>query len=190
MDHEGPHRPRRPPGLRLQEALGYSVGGDGGVPVRDKDGIGAALTVAALAAEAKRAGRTLLDLLDDQARRFGLHATGALSVRVGDRALIADAMARLRRNPPTALGGRTVTRVDDLAAGDGGLPPTDGLRLHLTGAEGGARVVIRPSGTEPKLKCYLEVVLPSGDDVTAARTRAAADLAAIRTDLSAALDLT
>ncbi|SEG35772.1 phosphomannomutase [Thermomonospora echinospora] len=172
-----------------EEALGYSVGGDGGVPVLDKDGIGAALTVAALAAQAKRDSRTLLDLLDDQARRYGLHATGALSVRVRDRALIADAMTRLRRTPPASLGGRAVARVDDLAAGDGGLPPTDGLRLHLTGAEGRARVVIRPSGTEPKLKCYLEVVLPPGDDVDAARARATTALDTIRTDLDTALGL-
>ncbi|REE98289.1 phospho-sugar mutase [Thermomonospora umbrina] len=172
-----------------EEALGYSVGGDDGVPVRDKDGIGAALAVAALAAEAKRDGRTLLDLLDDQARRFGLHATGALSVRVEDRALITDAMARLRRSPPTALGGRTVTHVDDLALGSDTLPPTDGLRLHLSGADGRARVVIRPSGTEPKLKCYLEVVLPANDDLAAVRSRATASLDAIRTDLAKALRL-
>ncbi|HEX2315319.1 MAG TPA: phospho-sugar mutase [Thermomonospora sp.] len=169
-----------------EEALGYSVGGDGGVPVLDKDGIGAALAVAALAAEARRDGRTLLDLLDDQARRFGLHATGALSVRVQDRSLITEAMTRLRATPPTSLGGRPVTRVDDLAAPTGPLPPTNGLRLHL----GDARVVIRPSGTEPKLKCYLEVVLPvPGKDVTPVRHEAQQALDAIRTDLSRTLAL-
>ncbi|QXJ22106.1 phospho-sugar mutase [Actinomadura graeca] len=190
------------PGDRLvfgyEEAIGYSVGDGRGVLVNDKDGIGAALAVAALAAEAKRDGRTLPDLLDDQARRYGLHATSQLSVRVEDLSLIAGAMARLRADPPAELGGRAVESFDDLSRGDGGLPPTDGLRFRLAG---GARVVVRPSGTEPKLKCYLEVVLPiegdgagdgaggTGGDVEAARTRAAAELEALRDGMSAALAL-
>ncbi|WP_406567719.1 phospho-sugar mutase [Actinoallomurus soli] len=169
-----------------EEALGYCVGGDDGVPVRDKDGIGAALTVAALAAEAKAEGRTLLDLLDDQARRYGLHATAQLAVRVADLSLITDAMARLRATPPDRLGGRTVTDVDDLAAGPAGLPPTDGLRFRLS--EGG-RVVVRPSGTEPKLKCYLEVVQPVTGSVAEARTTAEAALSALRDDLAEVIGL-
>ncbi|WP_433176155.1 phospho-sugar mutase [Actinoallomurus sp. CA-150999] len=169
-----------------EEALGYCVGGDDGVPVRDKDGIGAALVVAALAAEAKAEDRTLTDLLDDQARRYGLHATSQLSVRVADLSLIADAMARLRAAPPDRLGGRTVTAMDDLSAGLGGLPPTDGLRFRLS--EGG-RVVVRPSGTEPKLKCYLEVVEPVTGAVADARTRADTALAALRADLAGVLGL-
>jgi len=168
-----------------EEALGYSVGGERGVPVRDKDGVGAALAVAALAAEAKRDGRTLPDLLDDQARRFGVHATSQLSVRVADRALIDGAMAALRQSPPAALGGRAVVRADDLAEGVDGLPPTEGLRFRL---EGGSRVVVRPSGTEPKLKCYLEAVVPvKDDDVAAARETAAAELAALRASMAAYL---
>ncbi|WP_067454253.1 phospho-sugar mutase [Actinomadura macra] len=178
------------PGDRLvfgyEEALGYSVGDDRGVLVNDKDGIGAALAVAALAAGAKRDGRTLLDLLDDQARRYGLHATAQLSVRVEDLSLIAGAMARLRAAPPAEFGGRAVESSDDLSRGDGGLPPTDGLRFRLAG---GARVVIRPSGTEPKLKCYLEVVLPTEGGVEATRARAAAELETLRADVSAALAL-
>nr|WP_232384543.1 phospho-sugar mutase [Actinomadura violacea] len=178
------------PGDRLvfgyEEALGYSVGDDRGVLVNDKDGIGAALAVAALAAEARREGRTLLDLLDDQARRYGLHATSQLSVRVEDLSLIAGAMARLRADPPAELGGRAVEAFDDLSAGVDGLPPTDGLRFRL----GGARVVVRPSGTEPKLKCYLEVVRPVDGDIATARERAAADLDALRADVAAALGLT
>ncbi|MFF4619885.1 phospho-sugar mutase [Nonomuraea jabiensis] len=176
------------PGLVFgyEEAIGYSVGSDAGLPVRDKDGIGAALTVAAVAAAAKRSGRTLLDLLDDQARRYGLHATSQLSFRVSDLSLITDAMARLRAHPPTALGGRAVTRTDDLSKGDGGLPPTDGLRYLLSGD---GRVVVRPSGTEPKLKCYLEVVVPVTGDVAQAREQAARDLAALKADLAACLDL-
>ncbi|TYK43264.1 phospho-sugar mutase [Actinomadura decatromicini] len=167
-----------------EEALGYSVGDDRGVIVNDKDGISAALAVAALAAGARRDGRTLPDLLDDQARRYGLHATAQVSVRAADPQVIAATMARLRQAPPSRLGGRTVESLDDLTHGSDGLPPTDGLRFRL--AEG-ARVVIRPSGTEPKLKCYLEVVHPAGDDVAAARAKAAADLDALRADVSAAL---
>jgi phosphomannomutase len=173
------------PGLVFgyEEAIGYSVGTDAGLPVRDKDGIGAALVVAGIAADAKRAGRTLLDLLDDQARRY---ATGQLSFRVSDLSLIAGAMSRLRAAPPATLGGRAVLRADDLARGDGGLPPTDGLRYALAGD---ARVVVRPSGTEPKLKCYLEVVVPVAGEVTEARTRAARELDLLKRELAALLDL-
>ncbi|GAA4527878.1 phospho-sugar mutase [Nonomuraea ferruginea] len=176
------------PGLVFgyEEAIGYSVGGVAGLPVHDKDGIGAALTVAAIAAGAKRAGRTLLDLLDDQARRYGLHATAQLSFRVSDLALITEAMTRLRATPPSRLGGREVTRIDDLSRGDGGLPPTDGLRFLLSGD---ARVVVRPSGTEPKLKCYLEVVVPVTDEVTPARARASQDLETLKADLTTVLRL-
>ncbi|MEV7969980.1 phospho-sugar mutase [Sphaerisporangium sp. NPDC088356] len=169
-----------------EEALGYSVGSDQGLPVRDKDGIGAALTVAGMAAQAKREGRTLLDLLDDQAGKYGLHATAQLSVRVDDLSLITDAMERLRSNPPRELGGRAVRSVDDLSTGVDGLPPTDGLRYRL---DGDARVVVRPSGTEPKLKCYLEVVIPVSGDISTARTQAAQDLDSLKSDLSTALGL-
>jgi phosphomannomutase len=169
-----------------EEALGYSVGGDDGLPVRDKDGIGAALTVAAMAAAAKAEGRTLLDLLEDQARRYGLHATAQLSVRVEDPSVIASAMARLRESPPAELGGRAVTSFDDLAAGAGGLPPSDVVRLRLSG---GGRVVVRPSGTEPKLKCYLEVVVPVTGDVQEARTKAADELTSLRTAVGDVLGL-
>ncbi|GAA4226339.1 phosphomannomutase [Streptosporangium album] len=169
-----------------EEALGYSVGSDAGLPVHDKDGIGAALTVAGLAAQARLDGRTLLDLLDDQARRHGLHATSQLSVRVDDLSLITGAMARLRATPPVKLGGREVESADDLSEGSAGLPPTDGLRYRLSG---GARVVVRPSGTEPKLKCYLEVVVPVTGEIADARAQAVRDLDALKADLSAALGL-
>lgn len=169
-----------------EEALGYSVGGEHGLPVHDKDGIGAALTVAGIAAEAKLTGRTLLDLLDVQARRYGLHATSQLSFRVADLSLIADAMARLRATPPETLGGMAVESWDDLSEGDGGLPPTDGLRYRLGG---GARVVVRPSGTEPKLKCYLEVVVPVTGEVAEARAAAAEDLEALKADLRSVMGL-
>jgi phosphomannomutase len=170
-------------GLRYgyEEALGYCVDPDG---VRDKDGITAALLITELASELKAEGRDLLDLLDDLAVEHGLHATDQLSVRVEDLSVIADAMRRLREHPPTHLAGVAVTKAEDLTEGTGTLPPTDGLRYTLDGA----RVIVRPSGTEPKLKCYLEVVVPvaAHADLPAARTQAAETLATIKRDLSAA----
>ncbi|WP_327749512.1 phospho-sugar mutase [Streptomyces europaeiscabiei] len=164
-----------------EEALGYCVDPEG---VRDKDGITAALLITELASRLKEEGRTLLDLLDDIAVEHGLHATDQLSVRVQDLSLIARAMERLRERPPTALAGLAVTRAEDLTRGTDRLPPTDGLRYTLEGA----RVIVRPSGTEPKLKCYLEVVVPVADHagLPAARTKAAGLLAGIKRDLSAA----
>ncbi|MEV0124774.1 phospho-sugar mutase [Streptomyces sp. NPDC050703] len=170
-------------GLRYgyEEALGYCVDPDG---VRDKDGITAALLLTELASELKEEGRTFLDLLDDLAVEHGLHATDQLSVRVEDLSLITDAMRRLREQPPTELAGLPVTRAEDLTRGTETLPPTDGLRYTLDGA----RVIVRPSGTEPKLKCYLEVVVPVAEKsaLPAARTRATDLLTAIKRDLSAA----
>ncbi|KOX23884.1 phospho-sugar mutase [Nocardiopsis sp. NRRL B-16309] len=154
----------------FEEALGYCVGGDGGRPVADKDGISAALVVAALAAGAKREGMTLVDLLDAQARRYGLHLSDQLSVRVDDLSVIAAAMGRLRAEPPAAFGPLKVAGVDDFAGGRGDLPPTDALRFRLEGSVRG-RVTLRPSGTEPKLKAYVEVVLDVDGDVGATRAR-------------------
>ncbi|MGV9392460.1 phospho-sugar mutase [Streptomyces olivaceus] len=164
-----------------EEALGYCVDPEG---VRDKDGITAALLITELASTLKEAGRTLLDLLDDLAVEHGLHATDQLSVRVEDLSLIAAAMHRLREQPPTDLAGLPVTNAEDLTRGTDTLPPTDGLRYTLDGA----RVVVRPSGTEPKLKCYLEVVVPVSDHAAlpAARTKATDLLTALKRDLSTA----
>ncbi len=163
-----------------EEALGYAVAPD---VVRDKDGMSAALAVALLAAELGATGRTLLDRLDELAREHGLFATGQLSARVEDLSLIADAMARLRARPPATLLGRPVTAAD-LAHED---PPVDAVRL----LGDGVRVVVRPSGTEPKLKAYLEVVVPVHDDagVIAARGRGADELDALRAEMSGALGL-
>ncbi|WP_449351757.1 phospho-sugar mutase [Streptomyces shaanxiensis] len=170
-------------GLRYgyEEALGYCVDPDG---VRDKDGITAALLITELASELKEQGRTLPDLLDDLAVAHGLHATDQLAVRVEDLSIIARAMERLREHPPTELAGLPITRAEDLTRGTDRLPPTDGLRYTLTGA----RVVVRPSGTEPKLKCYLEVVIPVAThaDLPTARAKATDLLATIKRDLSAA----
>ncbi|KOV20946.1 phospho-sugar mutase, partial [Streptomyces sp. XY152] len=170
-------------GLRYgyEEALGYCVDPDG---VRDKDGITAALLLTELASGLKAEGRTLLDLLDDLAVEHGLHATDQLSVRVQDLGLIASAMRRLRDRPPTELAGLRITAAEDLTRGTEALPPTDGLRYTLDGA----RVVVRPSGTEPKLKCYLEVVVPvaARSGLPEARAKATALLARIKQDLSEA----
>ncbi|NLU79301.1 phospho-sugar mutase [Micromonospora sp. HNM0581] len=158
-----------------EEALGYCVAPD---HVRDKDGITAALTVAELAADLKVQGLTLTDRLDELAAEFGVHQTDQLSVRVDDLRLITGAMARIRAVTPTTLLGRPVTEAQDL------LPEADVVILRTAAA----RVVIRPSGTEPKLKAYLEVVEPVADgDVAVARTRAASAVATLRTEIAHAL---
>ncbi|GIM91333.1 phospho-sugar mutase [Paractinoplanes toevensis] len=158
-----------------EEALGYCVAP---AMVRDKDGITAALTVAELAASLKLDGKTLADRLDELAAEFGVHATDQLSVRVDDLAEIGVAMGRARSNPPATLLGAPLTGVNDL------LPDNDVLTFRTAAV----RVVIRPSGTEPKLKAYLEVVEPVADgDVAAARTRAAAALRTLREETAAVL---
>ncbi|GLU47831.1 phospho-sugar mutase [Nocardiopsis ansamitocini] len=168
-----------------EEALGYCVSGDEGRPVADKDGISAALALASLAAEAKQEGRTLLDLLDDQARRYGLHLTRQLSVRVSDLDLLTSTMRGLRSRPPLTFGELRVDAVEDFAEGRGALPPTDALRYRLNGPLR-ATVTLRPSGTEPKLKAYLEVVLADpGEDVPAARRAAEVWLEALHEAVAA-----
>ena len=132
-----------------EEALGYCVDPEA---VRDKDGITAALLVAEYAAALKAQGRTLLDELAALDAKYSAHRTDQLPVRVSDLAQIPRMMAALRQDPPKELGGVAVRQMDDLSQGSETLPPTDGLRFVLDGA----RVVVRPSGTEPKLKCYLE----------------------------------
>jgi phosphomannomutase len=166
-----------------EEALGYSVAPD---IARDKDGVSAIITVLEMAAELKADGRTLIDRLDDIYREHGLHATAQLSVRVDDLSIITRAMETLRTSPPSSLGGADVTSVDDLADGYHGLPPTDGVRLGL---DGDARIICRPSGTEPKLKCYIEVVIPVTESIEAAREIADQQIAGIKTDLGAALGI-
>jgi phosphomannomutase len=160
-----------------EEALGYCVAPD---MVRDKDGITAALVIAELAAGLKAEFRTLTDRLDDLAAEFGLYATDQLSVRVDDLSEIAASMAHLRARTPDSLLDEPVISAQDL------LPEADVVILRT----GSARVVVRPSGTEPKLKAYLEVVesVPDGD-VAQARSRANATLRALRTETAAALGI-
>jgi phosphomannomutase len=161
-----------------EEALGYCVAP---TLVRDKDGITAAVTVADLAATLKSEGRSLADRLDELDAEFGVHRTGQVSLRVEDLSLITTTMARIRQNPPTSLLGDPVTAVEDR------LPEADVLTLRTARA----RVVIRPSGTEPKLKAYLEVVEPVNDgDLAAARSRAVAAMDnELRPEISGALGL-
>ena len=182
-------------GLRFlfgyEEAIGYAVNDI----VRDKDGISAALLVAGIAAEAKQQGRTLADRLDDIARRFGLYATREFSLELpgeAGEAHMGQVMATLRAVPVPELAGCAVTEVDDVAAGtrrhaDGHidkltLPPSDVL-VWRCGEK--ARVVVRPSGTEPKLKVYLQVVVPVGPsgDVPAATAVAERRLGRLNADL-------
>jgi phosphomannomutase len=177
----------RVPRLRYgyEEAIGYCV--DPG-HVADKDGISAALLMADMVAGLRARGRSLLDVLDDLARAHGVYATDAFSVRVTDLSLIDVVMARLRAARLAEIGGVAVARIDDLAEGAGpGLPPTEGLRYLLADA---MRVIVRPSGTEPKLKIYLEAIVPLGsgvvgvdgaDPLASARAEAARRLARTKT---------
>jgi phosphomannomutase len=153
-----------------EEALGYCVG----ELVRDKDGITAALVAAELAAELRAEGSGLLERVHDIFRTHGAHVTRQRSIRIAggdwlDR--VTAAMGALRAEPPRTVGTRAVLAVEDLLRG-GRLPPSDVLIWTLDGA----RLVVRPSGTEPKCKCYAEAVIgvPDGGDVRAARAEAAA----------------
>jgi phosphomannomutase len=171
-----------------EEALGYCVAPN---LVRDKDGISAALLLAELAALLKSQGRTIIDYLDDLAREHGLYLTDQLSARFSDLSRIPATMSTLRSAPPATLAGSPVTQVADLAEGYDGLPPTDGLLLL---AEDGTRVIVRPSGTEPKVKCYMEVIEnvasdASFDDLTVARAAARARMEQVRLDMKGALGL-
>ena len=169
----------RVPGLGYgyEEAIGYCVAPD---VVRDKDGVSAALILAWYTAWLKAHGRTPLDVLDDLAVEHGVYATDAFSVRVADLAQIPPVMERLRSAPPENLGTVRVAQVDDLARGDGGLPPTEGVRWFMADR---SRVIVRPSGTEPKLKVYLEAIepVPDRDQLAGSRRIASARLAALRT---------
>jgi phosphomannomutase len=135
-----------------EEAIGYAVDSD---TVNDKDGISAALLLAQIASDLKSKGLTLLDLLDEVWARHGFHGTEQISIRVADMSQITQLLKRIRQNPPQEIAGRAVTSIDDLADPRDGLPPTDGLRIWL--AEG-IRIIVRPSGTEAKMKCYIEVI--------------------------------
>lgn len=173
-------------GYAYEEAIGYCVRPD---LVRDKDGLSTAVAVARLVSGLKAQSRTIVDLLDDLARRHGLYLSSQLSVRFSDLSKIPDVMAGLRANPISSLASSPVTEVIDLSLGWGSLPATEGIMVLTKRSD---RVVVRPSGTEPKVKCYLEVIEPvpagaSFDDLTAIRASAQDRLAQIRQDLNTAL---
>jgi phosphomannomutase len=157
-----------------EEAIGYAVDSE---TVNDKDGISAAIFLAQIATDLAEDGKDLNDLLDEVWQRHGFHATEQISIRVADMGAITKLLADLRSNPPQELAGRAVESIDDLAAPTDGLPPTDGIRLWLSG---GVRIIIRPSGTEAKLKCYIEVIAPD-------KSSAEKEVSALRAPLKAFL---
>jgi phosphomannomutase len=164
----------RAPGLifGFEEALGYLVNPG---TIRDKDGISAAVAFLSLASELKADGVTIAEHLDLFSEKFGHYASGQISVRVTDLAQITTVMTRLREAPPETVGGIRVDRIEDLTDGFEGLPPSDVLRIWLTD---GSRVMVRPSGTEPKLKVYIDTHSSDGS-VAERKASAAAALAAL-----------
>lgn len=163
-----------------EEALGYCVNPDF---VGDKDGVSAATFVLEMAAALKAESRTLWDVLDELARTYGLHASDQVSVKVSDLSQVTHVMSALRTTPPAAFGGMDVERVIDLSKSETGLPPTDGVifMLKATDEISKARVIVRPSGTEPKIKCYLEVVC-SNNNLDEARKVATSTLEKLAAD--------
>lgn len=175
----------RVPGLAFgyEEAIGYCTDP---AAVADKDGISALTRVLALVAGLRAEGRTVADRLDEIAAAHGVHLTSQLSFRVAELSLIGDAMARIRADTPTELVGEPVAAAD-LADGWNGLPGTDGVLLETQRF----RVVVRPSGTEPKLKCYLQVRLPreQSADLPTARAEAAGLMTRLRAEMAETLGL-
>ncbi|AUG30451.1 MULTISPECIES: phospho-sugar mutase [Microbacterium] len=168
----------RAPGILFgfEEALGYLVNPE---TVRDKDGISAAIAILGMIAEARERGEGLGDLLRRFQDTFGFFASGQVSLRVDDLSVIGRIMSALRAAPPTRLGEVAVERIDDLLTGVDGFPPGDVLRLWL---DDGSRLIVRPSGTEPKLKAYLDV---RGTSAADAQARLAALDAATRALIAA-----
>ena len=168
-----------------EEAIGFCVHPE---LVKDKDGVSAALTIATTAAAAKAEGHSLQDTLDELALRHGVYYTAPVTVRVDDLSIIPATMAKVRATPPTTLLGVPVARVEDLTQGSADLPPTDALRIVT---EEGDRVIVRPSGTEPKVKCYLEVIVPvdSADELPQAKAAAAERMERFKADVSEMLTL-
>jgi len=135
-----------------EEALGYAVDAK---TVNDKDGISAAIKLAQIATDLAGEGKTLIDLLNEIWGRYGFHATEQISIRLTNISQVGKIMGNLRENPPTQIAGHSVTAIEDLAKPTDELPATDGLRIWLDGT---IRIIIRPSGTEAKMKCYIEVI--------------------------------
>ena len=143
-------------GFGYEEAIGYSVDPQ---TVNDKDGVSAAIMLARIAGELKAEGSSIGEYLEKITAEYGFHKTVQISIRVADLSSIGRILNSIRQSQPTDIAGLKVLRFDDLLKPDGDLPPTDGLRFYL---EKQVRIIIRPSGTEPKVKCYIEVVASSG----------------------------
>lgn len=166
-----------------EEAIGFCVNPGA---VRDKDGLSAGILLAVLASKLRDQGSDLLGELDRLYTKHGVYLSGPVTVRVDDLSIIPATMAKVRTTPPTTLAGSPVARVWDLSEGSDALPATDGIAWFTDAHD---RVIIRPSGTEPKVKCYLEVYLPAGSDLQATKAEAAARLEQFKEDVSAALVL-
>ncbi len=143
-------------GFGYEEAIGYSVDPQ---TVNDKDGVSAAIMLARIAGELKAKGSSISEYLNHINDTYGFHKTVQISIRVDDLSSIGRVLDGIRASQPTEIAGLKVERFDDLLKPSGTLPPTDGLRFYL---EKSVRVIIRPSGTEPKVKCYIEVVCADG----------------------------
>ena len=178
----------RVPGLVFgyEEAIGYCCDPS---HVPDKDGITALAKILRLVGELKASGTTIAERLDEIWATHGLHRTSQLAVRVTDMSIISEAMGRLRNQPPTTLLGDRVDVCDLNDPSNGsGLPQQNAI--ELTGPR--IHVVTRPSGTEPKLKCYLEVratPAESSADLAATKARLDADMATLREEMSQALGI-
>ena len=135
-----------------EEALGYAVDSSS---VNDKDGISAALMIVQIATDLKRESKTLNDLLDEIWNKYGYHGTKQISVRVNTLEEISTILGRFRNSTPQSIAGYQVSGFDDLEKPTSDLPPTNGVRIFL---DPNIRIIVRPSGTEPKIKCYIEVV--------------------------------
>lgn len=146
-------------GYGYEEAIGYSVDPS---TANDKDGVSAALMLAQIAGELKANGSSISTYVDEIWNEYGFYRTEQISIRVNDINLIVRVLEELRSHTPNSIAGYSVIKFDDLERPKDGLPPTNGLRFFLSGD---IRVIIRPSGTEPKVKCYIEVVVPSSSQV-------------------------
>ncbi len=175
----------RTPGIFFgyEEAIGFCPDPD---HARDKDGISTSVVASSLFAGLKARGLTGQDELERLAHAYGCHLTAPLTFRVENLALIAEGMERLRDNPPATLAGSPVSSIVDLSKGWDGLPGTDALMVMT---EAGDRVIARPSGTEPKLKCYLEVILPVAEGEPAPWDEAKARLETIKAEFGAAIGI-
>lgn len=163
----------RAPGIvfGFEEALGYLVNPE---TVRDKDGISALVALLGLAAGARERGVSLRGLLAELGDTYGHYASGQVSVRVDDLSVISEVMLSLRTLPPTHIGGYAIDSAEDLRQASAGSPSGDVLRYRLAD---GSRIIVRPSGTEPKLKVYIDAKAGSAD----AAAQAVAELeAAVR----------